>query len=213
MDKHSPHALSRNQPRAGSGDSSLEYGGAHSIFTGIYATDCVCPRPLFEEVVKDFLDDLHVTLPVVHRPTFFADFAARREESDRSFLALVIGMVAVAVATSARRFNSYRSGATPIPFQSRTAMVSHCFRKICDLTEVDEFDAKSYNNWAALLLIGSAQFQLKNLHSDELRHASKRFWELTRFHRFHDPTTYTQLDCIETQLRKKAFWQTFISYV
>jgi hypothetical protein len=164
-------------------------------------------------MIQDFLDRLYATLPVVHRPNFLADFKAKREESDSSFLALLIGMVALVAATSARKFDSYGLQTTPLPFQSRTAMVSHCFREISKLNKGDDLFVPSYNDWAAWLLIGSALYQLKSLDRDEFQNSSKAFMELSRYQRFHDIRTYEGLDCIQTQLRKKAFWQMFIIYV
>ncbi|KZV78043.1 hypothetical protein EXIGLDRAFT_847839 [Exidia glandulosa HHB12029] len=56
--------------------------------------DAVCPRERISQIIGLFFDFVYPLTPCVHKPSFLADFAARREESDPLFFALVMSTVA-----------------------------------------------------------------------------------------------------------------------
>lgn len=177
-----------------------------------YLTDPICPRQLFNEIIQDFLDIIYPTVPLVHRPTFVADLKNERERFDPSFLNLLIAMCATVVAIVASRFHHYCSSTTRLRFQTRAEMVLFCSEMIQRSQKVDYFDEPTHTKWATSYLIGLCYFHVGFAESSVLMRNAEQI-QLARILRFHEPETYKGLNCIEVQLKKKAFWLTFFGHV
>ncbi|KAF4958815.1 hypothetical protein FGADI_2159 [Fusarium gaditjirri] len=149
--------------------------------TGVaaYATDILFPRELVQFILTDYVTYVYPLIPVIHRPTFELDLNTNRDMHDADFLALIISLCAVTVSLLPTRFQTYRSFSSPLPFQTRTETVDHCYKLNQGFRDTRYFDTVSHQKWA------------------KAQHLS----------------SYTGLNAIEVQLRKKAFWLMFYGYV
>lgn len=177
-----------------------------------HITDSICPRQLFNEIIYDFLDIIYPTVPLVHRPTFIADLKNERDRFDPSFLDLLVAMCATVVAIVASRFHHYCSSATPLRFQTRAEMVSFCFEMIHVSRKADYFDEPTHTKWATSYLLSLSYYHVGFAESSILMRIAEHV-QIARILRFHDLETYKGINCIEVQLKKKAFWLCFFFYV
>ncbi|KAH6715720.1 hypothetical protein BKA61DRAFT_478470 [Leptodontidium sp. MPI-SDFR-AT-0119] len=183
----------------------------HASFIHKYPTDSLCDRSLFLTILEDYLELLYPSIPVVHRPSFHRDVSKGRDLSDNDFLGLTISICAVLIATMPRKFQEYQLSQTPLTFQTRTDMVHRCREIITSLQEPDHYDVISLNKWAIPYLLSVAYFQIGQY--NRARMLEVEAVQLARLLELHNPLSHIGLSCIETQLRKKAFWLTFYTFV
>lgn len=183
----------------------------HASFIHKYPTDSLCDRSLFLTILEDYLELLYPSIPVVHRPSFHRDVSKCRDLSDNDFLGLTISICAVLIATMPRKFQEYQLSQTPLTFQTRTDMVHRCREMITSLQEPDHYDVISLNKWAIPYLLSVAYFQIGQY--NRARMLEVEAVQLARLLELHNPLSHIGLSCIETQLRKKAFWLTFYTFV
>lgn len=176
-----------------------------------YQTDRLCDRSLFVIILEDYLELLYPSIPIVHRPTFHHDFSQGRDLSDDDFLGLTIAICAVLIATMPRKFQEYQSGHTPLQFQTRTEMVHRCREITVSLQDSNHYDVISLNKWAIPYLLSIAYFQIGQ--HNRARMLEVEAIQLARLLELHNPSSHVGLSCIETQLRKKAFWLMFYTFV
>lgn len=86
-------------------------------------TDLFCPRPLFELMIKIFLNQIYPVCPIVHRPSFVRDLEAHRERHDRDFFAFCIRLCGFVMATMPRYFPFYKKRFPELKFSD--------FRDMC----------------------------------------------------------------------------------
>lgn len=166
-----------------------------------YPTDELCRRDLIHRMIDDYLAFVYPLIPVVHIPTFHEDLRRNRDLHDTSFLAFVVCLCAVTVGLLPSHFPRYRSSARP---QTRTEMIHRCYDFCKKLRGPQYFDEISYHKWAASYLLNIAFFQIG--HQNLSRMLEVEAMQLARLLNIHRFTEYDGLNCIETQLRKKAFW-------
>jgi hypothetical protein len=176
-----------------------------------YPTDGLCSRELLKCMLDDYLEFLYPLIPVVHRPSFRQDLRQNRDVYDKDFLGLILSLCAATVGTMPRRFRAYRSFQTPIQFQTRTEMIRYCYDLSSELRGPDYFDRINLQKWATSYMMTISFFQIgEHNRSRMVEVESMQFARLLDLHRI---SGYDGLNCIETQLRKKAFWLMFYGYV
>lgn len=159
-------------------------------------------------MMDDYLEFIYPLIPVVHRPTFRNDLKRNRDLSDSDFLALIICLCAVTVGLLPRRFHQYRPS---LRFSTRTEMVN-CCHGICQrLRGPSYFDEINLQKWAASYLLNISFFQIGQQNLSRM--VEVEAMQLARLLNIHRVMEYDGLNCIETQLRKKAFWLMFYGYV
>ncbi|KAI8219490.1 hypothetical protein K4K54_009454, partial [Colletotrichum sp. SAR 10_86] len=146
-------------------------------------------------MMADYLDLVYPLVPVVHRPTFRQDLASNRDLTDRDFFALLMSLVALTVGLLPSRFRVYRAvdPEVGIRFETRTAFINCCAEMATRLRDATYFDQINSRKWAV------SMFDIE-------------FMQLGRLLGLHRISDYDGLNCIETQLRKKAFWLLFYAW-
>ena len=170
-----------------------------------------CTKDLLKRILSDYLEHLYPLIPVVHRPTFHRDLCENRDLYDDDFFGLILSLSAVTVGTMPNRFKEYKACATPLRFRTRTEMIRYCHDRVHCLRGHDFFENINYNKWAASYLLGIALFQIGE--HNQARMIEVESMQLARLLGLHQISEYAGLNCIEAQLRKKAFWLMFYGYV
>ncbi|RDW68307.1 hypothetical protein BP5796_08964 [Coleophoma crateriformis] len=176
-----------------------------------FPTDVLCSRPMLVCMLNDYLDLIYPLIPVVHRPSFRRDLAKPRDLEDPDFLGLIVAMCAAINAIMPRKFREYRSAISPLKYQTRTEMINHCCDIYLGLRSPEYFDEINHQKWAASYLLSIAFFQIGQ--HNRARMIEVEAMQLARLLEIHQISSYDGLNCIETQLRKKAFWLMFYGYV
>lgn len=183
----------------------------NDAFHRSHPTDGLCDRQLFDRILHDYLDLVYPLIPVIHRPSFLKDVSQARDSFDADFLGLVVALCATTVGLLPRKFHEYRSSSTPLVFQTRTEMVDRCYDMLLGIRGPDYFDNISQQKWAVSYLMSIAFFQIGQ--HNRARMIEVEAMQLARLLEFHRISSYDGLNCIERQLRKKAFWLMFYGYV
>ncbi|KAF4331918.1 hypothetical protein FBEOM_14302 [Fusarium beomiforme] len=176
-----------------------------------YATDILFPRDLVRFILNDYATYVYPLIPVIHRPTFELDLDSNRDMHDLDFLALIISLCAVTVSLLPSRFQTYRTFSSPLPFQTRSEMADHCYKLNQSFRDTRYFDTVSHQKWASTYLLGVAFHQTVN--NNLWRMLEVESMQLLRLLEVQHLSSYTGLNAIEIQLRKKAFWLMFYGYV
>ena len=158
--------------------------------------------------MDDYLESVYPLIPVVHRPSFRKDLGRNRDLHDPDFLAFVVCLIAVTVGLLSSRFQQYRPS---IRFETRTEMINCCYDICKRLRGPRYFDQINYQKWAASYLLNIAFFQIGQQNLSRMLEVEAM--QLARLLDIHRISEYNGLNCIETQLRKKAFWLMFYGYV
>ncbi|KPM36514.1 hypothetical protein AK830_g10046 [Neonectria ditissima] len=177
-----------------------------------FPTDELCSRALLNIIMNDYLDLIYPLVPVVHRPSFRADLASNRDLTDPDFLAIVIAIAALTVGLLPSRFPVYRAMAPDVAmrFDTRMAMINCCVDMCMRVRNFNYWDHVSLRKWAVCYLLSVGCFQTGQTNrSRMLEVESMQIGRLLGLHRVSD---YDGLNCIEVQLRKKAFWLMFYTY-
>ncbi|KAH0429953.1 hypothetical protein CcaCcLH18_08098 [Colletotrichum camelliae] len=177
-----------------------------------FPTDEVCSRALINIMMADYLDLVYPLVPVVHRPTFRHDLASNRDLTDRDFFALLMSLVALTVGLLPSRFRVYRAvdPEVGIRFETRTAFINCCAEIATRLRDATYFDQINSRKWAVSYVLSVACFQTGQ--ANRSRMFDIEFMQLGRLLGLHRISDYDGLNCIETQLRKKAFWLLFYAW-
>lgn len=173
--------------------------------------DGLCSRDLPKRILSDYLEYLYPLIPVVHRPSFRQSVCDDRDLYDGDFFGLILGLCAVTVGTMPNRFKEYKSCATPLRFQKRTEMIKYCYDRVYRLRGCGNFEHVNIHKWAASYLIGIALFQIGE--HNQARMIEVESMQSARLLGLHQISEYAGLNCIEAQLRKRAFWLMFYGYV
>ena len=169
----------------------------------------ICSRPLFEIIMKDYLEILYPLVPAVHRPTFLSDLEQHREATDATFFAVVVSIIATIVSILPRKFYEYQQFEHSFRFASRKEMVEECHRIILRTRDVDYMDNLTREKWAVAYFLALAHGHMNQFNRFRILNseAIMILWTL----KCHLVSGYQGLDYIEIQLRRKSFWLTFSS--
>lgn len=162
-------------------------------------------------MLNDYLDLLYPLIPVVHRPSFRRDLECHRDSYDNDFLGVIVALCAVLIATIPRKFEEYHTYEDSLRFNSRTEMVNFCWEINQSTRKPDYFDQIGHRKWAISYLFYLSYLQIG-------QHNRSRMFEveamqIARLLDLHFIPSYNGLNCIEKQLRKKAFWLMIYGYV
>lgn len=162
--------------------------------------------------MDDYLTYVYPLIPVVHRPTFLVQLEENHDTYDNDFLGLLVAICAVVIGLLPSRFNRYHNvGCGSLLSRSRVEIVNSCQAFLDTLRGPDYYDNVSFNKWAVSYLMLVALFQVGK--HNRARMVEVESLQLGRLLNFHHIEEYRDLNCIETQLRKKGFWLTFYAYV
>lgn len=190
---------------------SIPTGISTSMSTDAFPTDRLLPRSVYLGLIRTYLDLVYPTIPVVHRPTFIQDLESNRDVHDNIFLSLTMSICAAVVALLPRKFEEYQNAIEPLPFKLRTQMVDACQKFVVDLRSPEYFANVDQPKWAIAYMFQVAYFQLGTSNRVALWYAEAA--QINRLLRLEDSKNSLVRDCIDVQLRKKAFWLTFFIFV
>ncbi|KAK7725595.1 hypothetical protein SLS63_008051 [Diaporthe eres] len=178
-----------------------------------FPTDELCSRPLINMLMADYLDLVYPLVPVVHRPSFRHDLATNRDVADPDFFALLVSLCALTVGLLPSQFNKYRAvdpEVAGVHFETRTALIN-CCAEICTRQRTGGYwDHVNHRKWAVSYVFSVACFQTGQVNRSRM--FDVEYLQLSRLLGLHRISEYEGLNCIETQLRKKAFWLMFYGY-
>ncbi|ETN46650.1 uncharacterized protein HMPREF1541_00836 [Cyphellophora europaea CBS 101466] len=162
-------------------------------------------------IVEDYILHVYPAIPVFHVPTFRRQFELQRDRHDQQFFGLVMGIVAVAVGLLPRKFNDYRLQPSFARFATRQDVIECCYSRATQARDLRYFDEISHTKWATAYVFSLAFFHIGKFNMSRIVECEAnlyaRLLEIPRI------SAYSGLNCIETQLRKKAFWLMFYGYV
>jgi hypothetical protein len=176
-----------------------------------YATDRLLPRDLVRFILGDYVTYVYPLIPVIHIPTFEINFNQEHDNQDEEFLSLIISLCALTVGLLPSRLQAYHEYKSPLPFKTRTEMANHCYKLNQSFRDVGYFDTVNHQKWASSYLLALTFHQTGN--TNVWRMLEVESMQLLRLLEVQKTSSYIGLDAIEAQLRKKAFWLMFYSYV
>lgn len=186
----------------------------------------IAPWPVLLLLVDDFFTYIHPLIPFPHEPTFRQKLNARRDKTDRDFLALLSSMMGALVASFPRSVRSHlKASHSPGMFPTAVTMIDRC-RTVALQARGYDFQAKeemSVDDAATSYFLG-----LSSAYTFRIK-ACKRFMaEVMAFcrelgiHRQPDTTvlmtsasdlsvslhevTPKPIDHIKDQIGKRIFW-------
>lgn len=172
-------------------------------------TDYFCPRPLFELIIKIFLNQIYPVCPVVHRPSFVRDLEAHREQHDRDFFAFCIRICGFVVATMPRYFHFFRKRFPEFKFSDFRSMCRYAL----DLSDaalgfgwIDAGDPflQWANTYLSTMIGYYAQTDRNRTYADAEAMAG-----IVKSHRWnHYPESFKGQTLIGIELRKRAVFLT-----
>lgn len=189
----------------------LRTGFCTRMSTDAFPTDRLLPRSVYHGLIRTYLDLVYPTIPVMHRPTFIRNIENNRAIHDDTFLSLTVSICAAAVALLPRKFEEFQNTAEPLPFKLRTQMVDACQKFVVDLRPPEYFADLSQPKWAIVYMFQVAYFQLGTSNRVAFWYAEAA--QMNRLLKLEEPNSNLVQDCIDIQLRKKAFWLTFFIFV
>lgn len=177
-----------------------------------FPTDELCSRALINILMTDYLDLVYPLVPVVHRPNFRHDLANNRDITDPDFFALIVSLCALTVGLLPSRFRDYRAfdPEAGVHFETRTALINCCAEICTRLRTASYWDRVNHRKWAVSYVFSVACFQTGQVNRSRM--FDVEYLQLSRLLGLHRMSEYEGLNCIETQLRKKAFWLLFYGY-
>ncbi|KAK5059857.1 hypothetical protein LTR84_009740 [Exophiala bonariae] len=161
-------------------------------------------REAIELMIIDYLDLLYPLMPVVHRPSFRADFGRERDEHDQIFYSLLLTICAMVVAQLPRRFLDYKKARWFFEFNTPKQLVVHLEERVLGLRNQEYFETPSTQKCAIAFFLACSYGSLNVVGRMSLYWAE--MWVMLRALGANDPQTYIGLNFVEAQLRKKSFW-------
>lgn len=165
------------------------------------------PLPIFHQIIEDYLEDLYPIAPLIHIPSFLSQLQQCLFLTDPAFLRLCISLCAMTIASLPRKASIYR-------FDYYTT-VKDMVGRACQLvtasrlaTSPDWADDPSSNDLICSLFLGMASHYTQ---------CPRRGWTLInesihccRSLGLHRHDGYTELNSVETEINKRAFWMIYI---
>lgn len=175
-----------------------------------YPTDVLGDRGVIREILSDYFQYLYPVIPVVHRPSFQRDIINDRDRVDADFLGLIYALCALTVAIIPSKFEKYQRLTVP-PYADRKGLVYACYDEFLRWRSHEYFDDITYMKWAAHYVLSIGFLHVADYNRSRMIGVETN--QLGRSLNLHKISEYSKLNCIEIQLRKKAFWLTFYSFV
>jgi hypothetical protein len=164
----------------------------------------------FRTLMQDFIEALYCLVPIIHIPTFQADLESDRLSHDTNFYLFCVSICSLMFCAMPHTFGRYHHSAGLCEFTDREATIAAIRDTIHQTRPYDYLERLSFEIWAISYmqvltdaLLG--YYNTAKIHLAELLTISKAL-------RIHRLAGYAGLNPVEAQLRRKAFWQTFMAY-
>lgn len=161
-------------------------------------------RQVLELMIKDYLNLLYPLMPIVHRPNFRDDVARERGDHDPVFYSLLLSICAIVVSQLPRRFLDYKRAQWVFDFDTPKQLVLHLEERVRSLRSQDYFETPTTEKCAIAFFLACSYGCLNAVGRMSMYWAE--MWVMLWALGANDAQTYIGLNCVEAQLRKKAFW-------
>ncbi|KAG8746600.1 hypothetical protein FRC10_004452 [Ceratobasidium sp. 414] len=161
--------------------------------------DSVAPRDRIMHIIGLFFDFVYPLTPCIHKPSFLADLANRREERDPLFFALVMSTVASTLVQAPRSY-------IPMDRPSVRRLAQTCHEASRHIS-VASYDPPT--SMMVVIRYFDTVYHFCEGH-DATSHAA--FGEAAHIAvtlHMHEETSYEGLDPIECEVRRRTFWLLF----
>ncbi|KZO93698.1 hypothetical protein CALVIDRAFT_485655 [Calocera viscosa TUFC12733] len=168
-------------------------------FTRQHRIDDIAPRPQILHILSLFFEFVYPLTPCVHKPSFLADLASRREERDTLFFALVMSTVASTLVQVPR-------ACLPMSRREVRRLAQSCHEASRHIT-VAKYDPPM--SIMVIIRYFDTVYHFCEGH-DATSHAS--FGEAAHIAvtlHMHEESSYAACDPIETEVRRRVFWLLF----
>ena len=122
-----------------------------------------------------------------------------------------MGIVALTVGILTPKFRDYQKAPRPIRYASRVEMIEYCYAQTIQCRQSSYFDEVSHTKWAISHVFYLAYFHVGKFNLSRMIELECNLF--ARLLELHRTSVLAGLNCIETQLRKRAFWLMFYAYV
>ncbi|KAI5208161.1 hypothetical protein E4T39_01462 [Aureobasidium subglaciale] len=203
--------------RSDAGASST--GADATSVTGLNATECNSRTWLvhrlvtcssFKTIMRDYLDVLYALIPVVHIPTFESRLEVGKQNYDVSFQMFCLSICACVFGILPHKFDEYTRIDSTIKYTDRRTAITEIHHAIMVARPAEYYDNLSHEKWAILYLMSVTNAHLGHINRAKLHFAQCN--TIATEMNLHRKASYRQLDNIEAQLRKKAFWLIFTGW-
>ncbi|KIW13985.1 hypothetical protein PV08_06766 [Exophiala spinifera] len=197
-------SISTSIPQYHSISPSVSHGdrpGRHDFVLGF---EELGPQEALSIIVQDYVHLLFPLIPVVHLPSFQTDVVNNRADSDTVFRSLLLGICTLVVCQLPRRFLDYKNEQWFSTFSSPYDFALHSEKFINSYRLPDYFESASVEKCAIAYLLAMSFYHVG------LSGRATLYWgEVSLFLSFlgaDEPRSYSAVNLIEAQLRKKLFW-------
>ncbi|KAH7101400.1 fungal-specific transcription factor domain-containing protein [Auriculariales sp. MPI-PUGE-AT-0066] len=164
-----------------------------------HSIDTIAPRQQIEMIMGLFFDVVYPLRPCIHKPSFLADFASHREETDAIFFALIMSTVASTLVQLPRSY-------LPMQRAEVRQLAQACYEASRHVL-VGSYNLPTSTHVVIRYLDTVYQFCLG---LDAASHASfGEAQQLALTLHMHEETSYDGLDPIESEIRRRTFWLLF----
>lgn len=177
--------------------------------------DLLCSRPVFNQLVKTFLDKLYPITPIVHRPSFAKDLDAGRETGDPAWFLMVISICAYTLAAIPRVFSEIQSLDPDLPYRNGKQMFMQCYDIINAGKRIYWISSNSVstNHFIATYLMAISEHLIQGDHVRASVALQESIGMIKALKGHLWPAGYERLDNIEKEILKRCLWKAYISSV
>jgi len=179
------------------------------------SAEMICDMGTLNILVDDYFTYIHPLIPIPHEPTFREQLRRREDVRDRSFLALLAGMIEALVTSFPRRVKQvFASPEARAQFPHASALVSRCHYVFTEARGKGFIDRDDLNLYDAC---GSYMAGISFAYMFDLRR-----WRLycsecvmilrtNNYQKAEDyPGIDQHVDLIEQQMGRRLFWLCFV---
>jgi hypothetical protein len=166
----------------------------------------LCSKKLMDIALQDYLRLLYPMIPVIHIPSFLGDVEIGRQLTDAPFSSLLCSLFALVISMLPRKFEHYRTIDSDFreKFTHRRQVVDRVHVLTLGTQGPDYFDDLTLVKWASTYCRMAAYAYLDLFSRAKMLRAEADTMVVEM--KCHRIASYAELDEIEAQLRKKAFW-------
>jgi hypothetical protein len=175
-----------------------------------YLVHRLVSSPIFDDIMEDYVSVLYALIPVVHIPTFLSHLQEKRYHHDLLFQMFCLAISGCIFAVLPHEFERYTTRDMNTGFRDRRSAIDDIHHAIVIARPPTYYDRLSHEKWAISYL-----FSVTNAHLGYRSRAKLQFAECNTIVTelgMHRIASYHDLDHVERQLRKKAFWLSFIGW-
>lgn len=179
------------------------------------SAEMICDFGTLTILVDDYFTYIHPLIPIPHEPTFREQLRRREDLRDRSFLALLAGMIEALVASFPRRVKQvFASPEARAQFPHASALISRCHSVFTEARGKGFIDRDDLNLYDAC---SSYMAGISFAYTFDLRR-----WRLycsecvvilrtLNYQKAEDPHSFDpHVDLIEQQVGRRLFWLCFV---